>query len=435
MSDSLTEIITLPEYTGRIYHDPRVIVASEDGRAYVKRFKNKFDVIYSLSSNSWAALASGAFALAENYLFTTEAFEDYWRALSDSGFIMMEHQFYMPRLVTEVMDALKRLQVADPGDHFAVYNLPKMRRNMLLLSKRPLTDEIRTRAFGDRAADDYGYYYLLYPAADSAGDNLIGRIVRDGWEKVSDSAAIDLSPAADNRPFIAQMGLWKNFSIKDLKKVLPYEFFGFPLAKVIIVIILVVVLLLIIPLNLIPYFFKGDRLRTVPWLYYFAIGMAFIIVEIVLIQKYALFIGPSIYSIIAVMLTLLIASGIGSNFAGKVSHHIAFPAIIIWLILDVTIFKYIIHGLGDLTMSPRILITSFLILPLGVFMGMPFPKATLKVGSLVDWGFAVNGAASVFGSTLIILIVFTYGFNMALLIGAGMYLVAYILILNKRMWE
>ena len=105
---------------------------TEDARAYVRRFENKFDVIYSLSSNSWAALASGSFALAENYLFTTEAFIDYWHALSDSGFMMMEHQVYAPRLVTEVVDALTRIGVDKPLDHFAVYDLPKMRRTMIL---------------------------------------------------------------------------------------------------------------------------------------------------------------------------------------------------------------------------------------------------------------------------------------------------------------
>jgi len=77
----------LAEFSGHIYRDPRVTVVTEDARAYVKRHQNKFDLIYSLSSNTFAAVASGSFALAENYLFTTEAFRDYWTAMSDSGFM------------------------------------------------------------------------------------------------------------------------------------------------------------------------------------------------------------------------------------------------------------------------------------------------------------------------------------------------------------
>ena len=72
-----------------------------------------------------------------------------------------------------------------------------------------------------------------------------------------------------------------------------------------------------------------------------------------------------------------------------------------------------------------------LLAPLGFFMGMPFPKGTLKVGELVDWGFAVNGTASVLGSTLIVLIAFSYGFKIALLVGAFMYLCAFGLISLK----
>ncbi len=67
-------------------------------------------------------------------------------------------------------------------------------------------------------------------------------------------------------------------------------------------------------------------------------------------------------------------------------------------------------------------------------MGIPFPKASLKVGELVDWGFAVNGAASVLGSTLIMLVTFAYGFNVALIIGAVLYLLAYLLISMKNAW-
>ncbi len=55
-------------FSGQIYNDPRVKVISEDARTYVRRFENKFDVIYSLSSNTFAPLGSGSFAFAENYL-------------------------------------------------------------------------------------------------------------------------------------------------------------------------------------------------------------------------------------------------------------------------------------------------------------------------------------------------------------------------------
>ena len=424
----------LAEFSGNIYHDPRVKVVTEDARAYVRRFENKFDLIYSLSSNTFAALASGAFALAENYLFTTEAFEDYWIALSDSGFMMMEHQFYVPRLTSEVMSALENLGVENYRDHFAVYDLPQMRRKMILLSKRPLTDEIRYNAFFELNEENFSYIHLLYPPADSLKDNYVNRIVHEGWEAVQEETPVDISPCDDDRPFAAQLGLWKNFSREALKKLSPYEFRGFPLSKMIIVIILGVTVVVILPLSLIPYLFRGDKLKPVPYLYFFLIGLGYMTVEVILIQKYSLLIGPSAAALITILTTLLTASGIGSRFADKIRDEYAFAGILILLLLDIFVFKHLIYAVGGLEMPGRIALTAVMIFPLGFFMGIPFPKAGARVGELVDWGFAVNGVASVIGSAGIILAAITYGFSVSLSIGLVIYLGAFGLIRMKKGW-
>lgn len=428
-------IVLCPQFSGYIYSDPRVQVHTEDARAYIRKFENKFDLIYSASSNTWAALASGSFALAENYIFTTDAYVDYWKALSENGFLVMEHQFYMPRLVSEVIDALNQLGIENPKDHFAVYNLPQRRRKVLLMSKQPLDDSLRYYAIAELNEENKPYIYLEYPitVSDSTPDNVINQIVQNGWETMQDSVSSDISPVTDNRPFVAQQGLWKNFKFGE-EGIRPYEFYGFPLTKVVIAAILLVVLVIIIPLNLIPFLTKTEKLKLAPWLYFFAIGMAFMIIEVVLIQKYTLLVGPSVYSISAILFTLLIASGIGSRFSQSISENLVFPLIIGWVILDIFLFKGINSLFGAMSMTPRILITVLFIAPLGFFMGMPFPKATLRVGSLIDWGFAVNGAASVLGSTLIIVIAMNYGFNIAMLTGAGCYLVAYLLYKAKNSW-
>lgn len=424
----------LYDYSGKIFNDSRVKVVTEDGRAYVRGFKNKFDIIYSLSSNSFAALASGAFALVENYLFTKEAFRDYWNSLTENGYLMMEHQFYVPRLTSELIEALNEMGVKDVKSHFAVYNIPKMRRKILFVSKKPLTEEVLANAFGNVSPEAPNFKYLLYPAADSIKNNTINQIVNKGWIHVCGKSPVDISPCDDDRPFTAQLGMWKNFEPAKLKQITPFEFTGFPLSKLIIVVIIAVVVLLIIPLNLLPFLFKGEKLKAVPWLYFFTIGMAFMIVEVVLIQKYTFFVGPSVYSIITILLTLLLFSGIGSKFADKVGNQKVFLGIFIWILLDVFVFRYLIDSLGGIELLSRMVVTAVLIAPLGFLMGMPFPKGSLKVGPLVDWGFAVNGAASVLGSTVIILVAISFGFTIALLIGAGLYLAAFGLISYKSAW-
>ncbi len=431
--DSLTtDLITLPEYTSNMYDDPRVTVISEDARAYIRRHSSSFDVIYSLSSNTFAALASGSFALAENYLFTTEAFEDYWIALSDSGFLMMEHQFYMPRLVSEVKLALDNLEIDQPKDHFAIYNLPKMRRKVLLLSKRPLEPEFLNIALRDITAENFDDIHLLYPAADSIKDNIYQQIVDKGWQHVADSIAIDISPNSDNRPFAAQMGLWKNLSFAKEARLLPYEFRGFPLTKLIVLIIILVVVVLIFPITLIPYLKQGPRLSMRHYLYFATIGFAYMSVELILMQQYTLFVGPSVYSIAAILMTLLVTSGIGSRYSEALELRTVFTLIIGWLLLDILLFKAVVNTLGDMGQVMRIITTMLLVSPLGFFMGMPFPKGVRYIGPLVDWGFAVNGAASVLGSTVTILVVISYGYTMGLLLGILCYGSAWLLLRGNQ---
>jgi len=91
----------------------------------------------------------------------------------------------------------------------------------------------------------------------------------------------------------------------------------------------------------------------------------------------------------------------------------------------------LLSGFG---IAGRISISALLILPLGFFMGMPFPKGTLRLGSLIDWGFAVNGAASVLGSALCMLIAFAYGFSAALTLALCLYMMAYVVMMSGKSW-
>jgi hypothetical protein len=434
--DSAAAIVDCPAYTGHLYRDPRVRVVTEDARTYVRRHRGGFDVIYSLSSNTWAALGSGAFALAENYLFTTEAFRDYWNALSDDGFLSLEHQMYMPRLVSEVMDALHREGVARPEGHFAVYRLPQLRRHVLLLSKRPLTDEIRQRAYGPLDGPRQTPMHLVYPAPDSLRGRLVNQVVTRGWRAVADTARVALSPCTDDRPFIAQMGLWRNLERDRLKKVSPYDdLTGLPISQLILLVILAVTIALVLPLVLLPYATSREKLPAAGWLYFLLIGMAFMAVEVVLIQRYTLFLGASVYSTATVLLTLLVAAGLGSRWADRVPARVAFPGILGWLLLEVTVLPLVTGALGGLPVAARITVAAALIAPLGFFMGMPFPRGVLRVGPLVDWGFAVNGMGSVLGATLAVACAMALGFRVTLLAGALLYLAAFALLAVGRWWR
>jgi hypothetical protein len=414
----------LAEFSGRIYHDPRVTVAVEDGRAYVRRFRDHFDIIYSLSSNTFAALASGSFALAEDYLFTTEAFEDYWRALSPDGFLVMEHQFYMPRLVSEVMEALEAGGVERPEEHFCVYALPRMRRQLLLLSRRPLTEEIRQNAIRPLSPEIHEDIHLLFPAADSLAQNVVNQVVLHGWRAAQDSSRVDLSPCDDDRPFTAQLGRWRNLGGVMEKGLVPYEFLGFPASRLILVSILVVVLFLAVPPLFLPLRSTGPRLTGRGAAYFALLGAAFMMVEVVLLQRWTLFAGASTWTFTTILVALLVGAGIGSRCAVRFPDSWPFLGAVLWLLLELGPLPAFRGALFHLGQGARLAWAAGLLLPLGFCLGMPFPKGALRVGEAVDWGFAVNGVASVVGSVTALLVAFRFGMPAALLAAAGLYATA-----------
>jgi hypothetical protein len=424
------------ETTGKLYQDPRVRVATEDARTYVRRFKDYFDVIFSHSSNSFAALASGAFAMTENYVFTTEAFRDYYRALSPRGYLIMEHQFYMPRVVSEALDGMRAAGVHDPERHIAVYAVPQERyvRNVLVMGKRPLAPEEIQRPFLNLDAKDPRIMHRVYPDPDPAADPTIARIVREGWRAVDQGSRTDLSPATDGRPFIAMQGRLRNVNPTTIKAMRALEIQGFPVAKFTVIAVLAIALALILPLNLLPYLRPGPRLRAQGWCYFFAIGFAFMALEVVLIQKYTRFIGASSYTVVAILFALLIGSGLGSRFAPHFGDRVPFLAIIGWLLLDAVFFGPVTDALVALPILLRMAAAVVLLAPLAFFMGMPFTKGTARVGACIDWGFAVNGAASVIGSACALLVSFQWGFAAALALAGLVYLLAMLQLMNRGPW-
>jgi hypothetical protein len=73
------------EFSGGIYTNPRVRIAVDDGRSFVRRTPDRYDVIQASLVDTWAATAAGAYTLTENTLYTVEAFNDYLDHLSDTG--------------------------------------------------------------------------------------------------------------------------------------------------------------------------------------------------------------------------------------------------------------------------------------------------------------------------------------------------------------
>src|SRR5439155_22998315 len=114
-----------PELSHRLYFRTDVHLFIEDGRSFVRRSQDKFQVIQATLVDTWASTAAGAFALSENNLYTTDAFVDYLNHLTPDGLLAFTRWGLEPpreslRLIPLGIAALAQLGENDASRHFIV---------------------------------------------------------------------------------------------------------------------------------------------------------------------------------------------------------------------------------------------------------------------------------------------------------------------------
>ena len=169
-------------------------------------------------------------------------------------------------------------------------------------------------------------------------------------------------------------------------------------------------------------------------MYFVLIGLAYLFVEIPLIQRFILYLDHPAYALAAVLFSLLFFSGLGSLAGERIkSHRVLWvlPLLLagmIWLLP--TVFE---RSLG-LPLAGRLALSTLLLAPVGFLMGLPFPAGIRWLGTLpghpllIPWAWAANGAASVIASVLAALLALSYGFRWVFVLGALAYLCAWLVL-------
>jgi MFS family permease len=146
-----------------------------------------------------------------------------------------------------------------------------------------------------------------------------------------------------------------------------------------------------------------------------------------------LFLGHPAYALTVVLFAILLFSGIGSRLSGRVAAAglpAALPRMILLVVglvvASVLALSPLFYALVHLDAAWRVLVTVVALAPLGLALGMPMPSGIRllaeRAPELVPWAWGVNGAASVLGSVGAIALAMVWGFDQALLVGAGLYL-------------
>jgi hypothetical protein len=81
------------DFTGHLDRDPRVDIVNDEARSYLARTDQRFDLIQISLIDTWAASAAGAFALSENSLYTTEAWDLFLDRLRIDGILTVTRYF------------------------------------------------------------------------------------------------------------------------------------------------------------------------------------------------------------------------------------------------------------------------------------------------------------------------------------------------------
>lgn len=458
-------------YSFGLYKLPQVHLVVSDGRSFIRSAHEQYDVIEMTLVDTWASTAAGAFALSEGYLYTTEAFEQYFDHLKNDGFIAVTRwEFKEPRealrVVSVALEALRRQGVLGLSQNFMVVSngpLDEDGRAVTVLAKKTAFTGSEEQQVAAHLAANPGLAIIYMPSSPGGGP--FQRLIASA-DPASFAASYpyNVAPVSDNAPFFF-------FTLKPAMLLRSAHFFGrgtahgahgidwkvglgvVVLDAVLLISVVAVLALLVLPLLL------GRRRRSVAMgrlLYFVAIGLGYILVEITFVQRLVLFLGHPTYAITVVIFLLLAASGAGSLVSrrwppGARTLHLPLGAIAAALLIYVFLLPRLLTSAVGLEFTIKLLVSAIILIPLGFVMGIPFPtglralaghaaaiedhagpntEATPLSGSsdnAVEWAWALNAAASVLGSVLAMFIAVNLGLTVTLACGLAAYLAAWAL--------
>lgn len=151
----------MAEFWGGLFSRPEVRLVTEEGRSFVRRSRERYDVIVSTHAITNAALAARALGLAENYLLTREAFEDYVDHLEPDGAMFLTRpEAQLPRLVATAREAFETRGLVTLRDRLVVF---RARPAAAMARRYPGIEQrktfaagivVRTRAFDSSEIDE-----------------------------------------------------------------------------------------------------------------------------------------------------------------------------------------------------------------------------------------------------------------------------------------
>jgi hypothetical protein len=479
---NITGIEINPETLGLLKHEyadfavwpkrPNVELHCLDGRNYVASTTKRFDTINLTGIDTFSALSTGAYVLSENYLYTVEALKDYLRALKPDGILNIHRwNFRVPRESLRLCNLFLEASAENGNQHpeqcvmiiGADYGAGwQYRWASTLMKKEPFTQDEVNRVLGliDREPS-FALIYLpkifppdqqkaleekyfqhdadYYTPNRAAFSQLIDAPSLEARHKFEDSYPYNVTPVYDNRPFFFEYHRVSEIfhPIKEPNDLgVRGVYVHYTLYILFFVTSIASYLGMIVPLH----FFARDGL-TIPHaraliLYFAALGLGFMFIELGVIQSLNIYLGHPMYSLALVLAGLLFFTGLGSYLAGlrRAGLSTLVAQGMLGSCLVIVLWTLLMPSVIGATMGTSIFlrgsITLVSLIPLGLFMGIPFATGIRYLSDgqsrFIPWAWGINGMTSVMASILAILLAMRIGFKDVLILGALTYLVGYL---------
>ncbi len=435
----------------------KVTIHDISPRGFAASEKN-YDLVIMGPSGASTGGSAGVHALSTSYDYTVEALQSYLMQLAPDGLLSLTQWTSTPargalKLFATAVAAMKQNGINHPENNIAW--IRSWNTATLLLKNSSLTaEEInRVRDFSLSRSFDLAWLPGIRPEEVNQFQLLqepVFYLAAQSILKGRDNSFIkeykyNIQATTDNKPYFNHYFKWS--SLKEFLS-LPGQAgismigVGYPTLLITLAQASIAAFFLI----LLPLLFMkvdkkkaADRHRNII-IYFLAIGLAFLFIEIAFIQQFTLILSQPLYAVAVALCAFLIFSGLGSLYVQyriKTALMPIVPVLLrrsVILIGVITVFYIVVLPLISSTImalpeTVRIISAFVLAAPLAFFMGMPFPlgMATLQQTSpnLIPWAWGINGCASVLSAILAVLLAIEIGFSGVMLSAVVLYLIAW----------
>jgi spermidine synthase len=434
INPSIFEVLTkkFADFSGNLHNRSDVTLVNAEARSYINQQAQNFDLIQISLIDTWAATAAGGLTMTENRLYTTEAWEDFYRALKKGGMLSVSRwfnpqhhtgEFY--RLLAIASSALEKIGVPKEAlqQHIVALNVGDI--VTVITRTTPLTSDEWQAATA--RYDAAGFKVLLGPdvSYDATTDTLLRGADTEAFYTAQQE---NIRASTDDKPFF-----FHSLSLLDVFRGITAGTSNNNAAIVItswmLLLVTVFFLWYVVRCFLtLRQHYTSATLLT-PTLFFTAIGMGFMLVEISQMQRLMVFLGHPVYGLSVVLFTLLLFSGLGSFTVrdGMRRNSILGRGGLLLgaLILTGYATPEITTAAKTLNAGMRILLSMGLLAPAAFCMGMMFPLGMglcrTRYASALPYFWGVNGAASVMASVLGVVLSMEIGITATLSVGIVCY--------------